>query len=341
MIRYFFFIADMSSKAKNVFGNGDEVSQIAVGVVGMGLLGGFYAVKYYQRRTNKFFSSLLQVSSSKLSKIRFSYLLRGPIFVGIDNTPIKSLALMDSFRALAVIGANRTGKTIFISNYILNDMFPWWYRFFFPPRGLFLNGNQMYPTIREWLRSQISITDEEEPWYVMRNLLSKRRNEQRVRLFLQNVFEAKCPRFLCPQPAIIIVDQAEELLRAYRANFLIEFYDLVKDARDLDLFRLVLIINTENAVKALELMNGGGMFEIVQGPKVSREAIEKTYGEDFAKIFDDCDGCIGVAMDYVRDSRSKNMTAKDYAEMQKRHYRDFLCLVKEITLDEYSKAQVK
>ena len=108
----------------------------------MGLVGGvgLFAVKYHQRATNKFFSSLLTTSNSKLSRIKkFSYLLRGPMFVGNGEVPINSLDLRDSFKAVAVIGANRSGKTVFISNYILRDMFPWWYRFFFPPRGLFFD----------------------------------------------------------------------------------------------------------------------------------------------------------------------------------------------------------
>lgn len=221
-------------------------------------------------------------------------------------------------------------------------MFPWWYCYFFPPRGLFLTGNQRYPTINEWLRAQISTTVKGDPWSAMSDLLSKRRNEQRVRLFLHKVFKTKLPRLLKPQPAIIIVDQAEELLRAYRANFLVAFYNLAKEARDDDLFRLVLVINTENAVKALELMNGGDMFDIVQGPKVSREAVENSYGENFAKIFDDCNGCIGVAMDYVADKkRPKDMTAKDFAEMKRLIYLENSCLVEEITRAEYYRAQLK
>jgi len=315
-----------------------------VGIIGVGLVGGagLFAVKYHQRTTNKFFSSLLTVSNDELSKIKYSYLSRGSMSVGVDKTPITDLALRDSFKALAVIGANRSGKTIFICNYILNGMFPWWHRIFFPPRGLFLIGNQRHPTINMWLREQISTTTKDDPWSAMSDLLSKRRNEQRVRLFLVKIFKTKLPRLLNPQPAIIVVDQAEELLKAYRSNFLVFFYNLAKEARDRDLFRLVLVVNTENAVKALQLMNGGNMFEIIQGPKVSRDAVKKSYGENFAQIFDDCNGCIGVAMEYASDNQlAKAMTAKDFAEMKKRTYLANSCLVDEISLEEYSKAQVK
>ena len=54
---------------------------------------------------------------------------------------------------------------------------------------------------------------------------------------------------------------------------------------------------------SLELMNGGNMFDIIQGPKVSRDAVEKSYGVNVAQIFDDCNGCIAVAMDYVSDKK--------------------------------------
>eukprot|EP01036_Dinobryon_divergens_P033825 gene33826-43707_t len=161
-------------------------------------------------------------------------------------------------------------------------MSPWWYRIFFPPRGLYLIGSGAQgPDINY-----------------------QRRKEQRVRsFFLHKIFKTKLPsRFLKPQPAIIIVDQAEELLRAYRSNFLVCFYNLAKEARDTDLFRLVLLVNTENGVKALKLMNGGNI----------RDVVEKSYGENLAQIFDDCNGCIGVAMDYVFDKEhAKVMTAKE------------------------------
>jgi 3-phosphoglycerate kinase len=102
------------------------------------------------------------------------------------------------------------------------------------------------------------------------------------------------------------------------------------------------VINTENAVKALKLMNGGNMFDIVHGPKVSREAVEKLYCEDFAKIFDDCNGCIGLALDYVVDKEFwKDMTARDFTEMMNRIYLENSCLVDEITREEYIKAPVK
>lgn len=85
------------------------------------------------------------------------------------------------------------------------------------------------------------------------------------------------------------------------------------------------------------------MFNIVKGPKVSREAVEKkAYGEEFMKIFDDCDGCIDLAMDYAMSKDIDiDMTARDFTEMKNRFYLEHSCLVDEITLEEYTKAQVK
>ena len=171
------------------------------------------------------------------------------------------------------------------------------------------------------------------------DLLIQRQNEQKVRLFLLKVFKSSLPSFLRPQPVIIIVDQAEELLRAYRADFLVAFYDLVKQARDTDLYRLVLVINTEKAVKALELLNGGNMFDVITAPKVSREAVVAQYGEDFAKIFDDCDGCIGIAFDYKNGPQ--NESAREFTAKMRAMFVSRYCLTKEITREELDEAIVR
>eukprot|EP00981_Chlorochromonas_danica_P014897 scaffold9386_cov154-Ochromonas_danica.AAC.4 len=294
----------------NVFGHGIGLAQLAIGLLAGG---GFYAVKHHQRATTKFFKSLLATSKHKLSKIDYSVLPRANMHVGIDKEPLKKLNLHSAFKSVALIGDNRSGKTIFLCN-------------------------TKSATVDAWLKNQIATTEKEDPWSAVADLLGQRREEQRVRVFLHTLFKTKLPTFLKPQPAIIVVDQAEELLRAYRAEFLVGFYNLVKEGRDDDLFRLVLVINTENAVKALELMNGGNMFDVITAPKVSREAVVEHYGDEFAKVFDDCDCCIGVALDYVADKkRPKDMTAKEYAALKKEKYASDNCLAVEITREEYTK----
>ena len=332
----------------DIFADGIGLAQLAVGVIGLGTLvagSGFYAVRHHQRATSKFFNSLLITSENKLSKIRYSALPRGQMTVGVGKEPMKKLNLLDAMKSVALIGDNRSGKTIFLANSIMYDMFPvfpWWYRYVFPPRGLFLNGAVNESTMDGWLKNQIATTEKENPWSAVADLLSQRRQEQRVRLFLYKLpaFLNRLPAFLKPQPTIIVVDHAEMLLRAYRADFLVRFLNLAKMCRDTDLLRLVLVIDSENAVNALKLINGGGMFSIVQVPKVSREAVVDQYGKEFAKIFDECDGCIGVAFDYLYDKeRLKEMSVKEYAALMKERCSASNWLVEEITRDEYNKAR--
>ncbi len=299
-----------------------------------------YAVKRHQRGTSKFTESLLSVSDEALSKLKYSVLQRGVMTVGVKKDPITKLNLRDCVRPVALVGENRSGKTVFLSNTICTQMFPWWYQYVFPPRGLFLIGSQNFPTVDAWLKNQISSSEKKDPWSTITDLISQRRKEQRIRLFLLKIFKTKLPAFLSPQPALIIVDQAEELLRAHRAEFLLSFHNLVEKGRNNDLYRLVLVIDSENAVESLKLMNGGSMFDFIQAPKVLRESVVAVYGESFAKIFDDCDSCIGIALDFATDQEvPKDMTAKEYTAMKKEMYTSSTCLTVKITSEEYANAQ--
>jgi hypothetical protein len=61
---------------------------------------------------------------------------------------------------------------------------------------------------------------------------------------------------------------------------------------------------------------------------------------DFAKVFDDCDGCIGVALEYLSDKeRPKDIPAKEYAMLKKEKYSGDNCSTEEITKKEYNKAR--
>jgi hypothetical protein len=159
-----------------------------------------------------------------------------------------------------------------------------------------------------------------------------------MRRLLFEVFKTSLPCFLRPQPAILVIDQTDLLLCAYRADFLVRLSTLTKELNDQCHYRLVLVVCTENAVKALELIHEDGtrMLQTIQTPNVSREAVVESYGESFAKVFDDCDSCIGIAVDYRTEST--NMTAKEYTAKVKENLRH-TCLSVEITREEYTKAQ--
>ena len=64
----FYLIAVAPIMARDLFGNGVAVAQLAVGAVSLGLVGGvgLFALKYHQRTTNKFFSLLLTTSNDEL-----------------------------------------------------------------------------------------------------------------------------------------------------------------------------------------------------------------------------------------------------------------------------------
>ena len=242
---------------------------------------------------------------------------------------------MEAYASIAIIGEHRSGKSTFVSHNILFGIYSGWSRFFFTPRGLFLEGNQEHATINDWLKSQLATNNKVDPMTTIEDLISRRRNEQPIRVWLNNLFEGYLPRLLKPQPIIIIVDQAEELFRKCRGHFLVQFYDLAKLGHDDDTHRLVLIINSENAVEALKLINGGDMFEVVGAPKVSKDAVIRYEGEEFAQIFEDCDNCIGIAQDYVTEKPL--MSAKEYYNMKKQQYEQNNCLPERISQEEYNK----
>jgi hypothetical protein len=63
------------------------------------------------------------------------------------------------------------------------------------------------------------------------------------------------------------------------------------------------------------------MFDVIQAPKVSREAVAGEYGEEFAKMFDDCDGRIGVSLDFLDDKKKPTgMSAEENAALKKERY---------------------
>ena len=48
--------------------------------------------------------------------------------------------------------------------------------------------------------------------------------------------------------------------------------------------RLVLVINTENAVELLKLLDVGNMFEVIRAPKVTKDAVLRCHGVKLPKL---------------------------------------------------------
>jgi hypothetical protein len=302
--------------------------------IGFGLIvtGAFFsrAVRGTRRRE---LACACDINLSKSSAV----LPRSLMTVGRDKKVIERLNLFDkTFKFVVLIGDRRSGNTNFLSNNLMNDLSPWC-RYVLPPRGFFLNGSFYLPTIEDWLRTEIAVDiGKGDPWSGLVDVLSKIYQEQRLRLFLLKVFKTSLPSTLRPKPVILVVDQAEFLLRSYRADFLVGLSNLTKELGDSIHFRLVLVINTDNAIKALNLLDEGNGFEILQAQNISREIVVGSYGESFAKVFDDCDSSIGMAVDYTNSC--DGMAAKDYTVKAKENY-SHTCLTVEITREEYVQAK--
>jgi hypothetical protein len=247
-------------------------------------------------------------------------------------------------KAVALMGDSRSGITTYLFHILENEMYPWWKRPFFPPRGVYLTSN-FERNIDEWLREELSVPNYVNPWFALGEMIQERRKEQLIRRFLHRLCKDKLPNCLRPQPVTIVIDDAEELLRKYRSKFLTSFTQLAIEANDENLIQFIVIINSENAKKALEMIYGGrDLFTFLQVPKISRQAVVAHYGEDFAKIFDDCDGNIGLAQQYFHRKKMNNSiangkTAKDYILFMKEIIDKDRNLVEEITEEEYRQAE--
>jgi hypothetical protein len=108
------------------FGHGIGLAQLAVGMIGLGAVaagGGLYVARYHQRATSKFVNSLVSMSRMELAEVGTSILPRGHMTIGIMKEPMKKLNLRDAFRAVALIGDHRSGKTVFLSHVISTTWF--------------------------------------------------------------------------------------------------------------------------------------------------------------------------------------------------------------------------
>ena len=126
--------SSLADQKLDIFGHGIGLAQLAVALGGAVATGGLYALSHHRRATNKFFTSLLAISKNKLSGINYSVLPRDSTTSGVYQHSISKLNLRDASKSVALVGENRSGKTIFLCDAILNSMFPWWYRYAFPPR---------------------------------------------------------------------------------------------------------------------------------------------------------------------------------------------------------------
>jgi hypothetical protein len=161
-----------------------------------------------------------------------------------------------------------------------------------------------------------------------------RSNQQIFRNILYKVFRNYLPDVMRPQPLIVVFDQAEELIGRLGAKFVNYMNQLTKTACDQPhSLQLFFIVNTDNAVKSLQALNGGNRFLVVDVTKPSVEAVRDSMGERFSEVYEDVDCIFGVAKDYIDQldrgdivelagaSRQELKTLRtDFAKTQKENY---------------------
>lgn len=288
----------------------------------------FISAKSRRRSTKKIFHHLLTKAEIHLS---------GPKYILARNTHLDSVSLnlRTSRKPIVLVGDCRSGKTKFISHHIMYDYCSLWSRPFHFPRGLYLDGSQRSSNMTKWLSSQLPATNLHLPWATLSDWISDQYDGQKIRRTLHQIFKERLPSLLKPQPVTIVIDDAEELLRRHRAEFLLNFNDLVRDCCDTDLLRIVFVVNSFAAVDSLQLMNCGNSVEVIRCPNVSREAVAQHYGEEFALIFEKCESNIGIALD-MKDFPKEDPAL--CAARLKVLYEQSHCLMKPISYDEYQQA---
>eukprot|EP01038_Epipyxis_sp_PR26KG_P017399 gene17399-24047_t len=246
----------------------------------------------YRRATSKFYLQLISRAQSVMGN-SYPYFQRELSVLGFNR------------KAVILQGHHRSGKSVFVAHSILYSIYPFWYRYLFPANGFFLVGDQRSKTATDWFKTQISSDDKEDPIAGLLDLIEKRFTAQRIRRAITSIFPS-CPIIFQPQPSVVIIDQAEELIKHHRADFMNTIFTLVKYCKDTpNSVQLVIVVNSQNAVASLEALNGGDLFEVIKCPRPKLDAVERYRSQDYCEKFKKLQYCIGITDDFVSKSRDQ------------------------------------
>ena len=171
--------------------------------------------------------------------------------------PAKSqpYAALKRDKALILQGRNKDGKTT-----LLRTSLPWWHRFGpLAHYGLYLNGEQSrgVSSFAEWQTTQLfgrTTTSGSE----MAMSFYQYRERQWLRSFLQLL---QLP--VAPKPAIVIVDQFEELLKQYPQQALDWANVLTNQHVRFGLARVIFVVNSDKGTRTLLNLNQGDRFDVL------------------------------------------------------------------------------
>jgi len=240
----------MSSWAdfKGVFDSGVAAAALLVGVASL-TTGGVAAIykwtAYPLARPIRRLSPLLR---------KVTQLPKAPV-VPVDCQPY---AALNEDKALILQGRNRDGKTT-----LLRTSLPWWHRLGpLAHYGLYLNGEAGtgVESFAQWQTTQLfglTTTAGGE----LQMMLQEYRESQRLRSLLQLW---KLP--VAPKPAIVLVDQFEELLKRYPSQALDWANFLTNQHVRFGLARVIFVVNSDKGTRTLLNLNQGDRFDVLVMP---------------------------------------------------------------------------
>ena len=187
----------------------------------------------------------------------------GPLLRKVINLPkapvvpidCRPYAVLNEDRALILQGRNKDGKTT-----LLRTSLPWWCRL--GPSayyGLYLNGEAGtgVETFAQWQTTQLFGLTTTAGGELML-MLRQYRESQWLRSLLQLW---KLP--VAPKPAIILVDQFEELLKRYPSQALDWANFLTNQHVRFGLARVIFVVNSEKGTRTLLNLNQGDRFDVL------------------------------------------------------------------------------
>ena len=206
------------------------------------------AVKYGQSRAaGRFARSLMSEASGMLGDASPYLPRRGGAPFPLTQT-----------RVVILKAPRLSGTTTLLSHAIRYEWYPWWRRMLSPPRGMLLEGQPCARSPSEWFAGQLDKEASKSPITSLRKEIIARHSDQRIRLLLRRWFGKSLPRLLRAQPSLVIIDNTEDLIAADRARFLLAVRPLVDMAATRPgSLQLVFVVNTNEAVKSLQALNGG------------------------------------------------------------------------------------
>ena len=212
--------------------------------------------------------------------LRTSAHLARPV-VKFDLNPYQ---LIHPRRALILQGRNQEGKTT-----LLRECIPWWRRFGpFAYRGLYLNGAQGkgVETFEKWLTTEMFGATTTRGCEIAFNLVQYSESQ---------VFRSVLERVglpIAPKPAIVVVDQFEELLKRFPVQALDWANTLTNQHTRDNLTRVIFVCNSDAGSQTLLNLNQGTRFDRVIMEQVSGQGVIGLIGLD-KELFQNCSGNIG------------------------------------------------